>query len=125
MPQSRLSVRKIREVLRLSATGLSARQIAPVVGTARSTVGECLRRAEAAGVAWPLPADIDDASLESRLYPPPVPFSAERPLPDFAVIQGELRRKGMTLRLLWQEYRAACPDGYRYSRFCDLYRPMA
>lgn len=125
MPQSRLSVRKIREVLRLSATGLSARQIAPVVGTARSTVGECLRRAEAAGVTWPLPADLDEVALEAKLYPPLVPATAERPLPDFAVIQGELRRKGMTLQLLWQEYRAARPDGYRYSRFCDLYRAWA
>jgi transposase len=96
-------VRKIREVLRLSATGVSARQIAPVVGTARST----------------------DTALEARLYPPLVNSVAERPLPDFAVIQTELRRKGMTLQLLWQEYRAACPDGYRYSRFCDLYRAWA
>ncbi len=122
MPQSRLSVRKIREVLRLSATGLSARQIAMVVSTARSTVGECLRRAEAAGVTWPLPADLDDDALEARLYPPPVPAATERPPPDFGLIQAELRCKGVTLLLLWQEYRAACPDGYRYSRFCDLYR---
>jgi transposase len=88
-------------------------------------VGECLRRAEAAGVVWPLPADLDDAALEARLYPPLVPATAERPLPDFAVIQAELRRKGMTLQLLWREYRAACPDAYRYSRFCDLYRAWA
>lgn len=122
MPQSRLSVRKIREVLRLSATGLSARQIALVVGAARSTVGECLRRAEAVGLVWPLPDDLDDLALEAQLYPPPLVYSPDRPLPDFAVIQAELRRKGMTLQLLWQEYRSACPDGYRYSRFCDLYR---
>lgn len=125
MPQSRLSVRKIREVLRLSATGLSARQIAMVVSTARSTVAACLRRAEAAGVTWPLPTDLDDDALEARLYPPPVPAVTERSPPDFGWIQAELRRKGVTLQLLWQEYRAACPDGYRYSRFCDLYRPMA
>lgn len=92
MPQSRLSVRRIRAVLRLSATGLSARQIAPVVGSARSTVGECLRRAEAAGVTWPLPADFDDASLESKLNPPPAPATTDRP-------------EGMTVQLLWQEYR--------------------
>lgn len=61
-----------------------------------------MRRAEAAGVAWPLPADLDDTGLEAQLYPPAAPFTAKRPLPDFAVIQAELRRKGMTLQLLWQ-----------------------
>lgn len=122
MPQSRLSVRKIREVLRLSASGLSGRQMALVIGAARSTVGECLRRAEAAGVSWPLPTDLDDEALELRLYPPPVAVSVQRPLPDFARVQTELRRKGVTLQLLWQEYCASDPDGYRYSRFCDLYR---
>lgn len=119
-------MRKIREVLRLRAGGLSARQIARSVGTARSTVAECLRRATAVGVSWPLPADTDDAVLERRLYPPaPAVATEERPLPVWADIHRELQRKSVTLFLLHQEYRERNPDGYQYSRFCDLYRAWA
>ena len=67
MPQPRVSMRKIREILRLHAAGLSSRQIAASAAVARSTVAECLRRAMQAGVAWPLPADADEAALEQRL----------------------------------------------------------
>ncbi len=115
-------MRKIQEVLRLHGAGLSARQIARCVSSARSTVAQCLQRAEAAGLAWPLPADCDEAELERRLYPPSTLRAAPRPALDFAAIQGQLRSPGVTLTLLWEEYRQAQPDGYRYSRFCDLYR---
>lgn len=119
-------MRKIREVLRLHAEGLSARQIARSVGTARSTVAECLRRAAAAGVSWPLPAEADDAALERRLYPPAPPVATEeRPLPVWTDVHRELQRKSVTLFLLHQEYRERHPDGYQYSRFCDLYRAWA
>jgi hypothetical protein len=67
--QARLSVRKIREVLRLRAEGYSEREIAQGVGCARSSVQICLWRADRAGVSWPLPAELDDAALEARLYP--------------------------------------------------------
>lgn len=115
-------MRKIREILRLAATGLSSRQIAASVGIARSTVAECLRRAEAAQIAWPLPDEMDDGALERRLYPPPTASTAARPTIDFAAVQRELRRRDMTLFLLWQEYKERDPEGYQYSRFCDLYR---
>lgn len=115
-------MRKIHEVLRLHGAGLSARQIASCVSSARSTVAQCLQRAEAAGLAWPLPADCDEAELERRLYPPSTLRAAPRPAIDFAGIQRQLRMPGVTLTLLWEEYRQAQPDGYRYSRFCDLYR---
>lgn len=116
-------MRKIREILRFAANGLSARQIAASVGIARSTVAECLRRAEAAQIMWPLPNDVDDGALERRLYPPTVAASATtRQAIDFAALQRELRRRDMTLFLLWQEYKERHPDGYQYSRFCDLYR---
>jgi len=115
-------MRKIRDVLRLHAAGLTGRQIAHSVGTARSTVAECLRRAQAAGLAWPLPESLTETALDQRLYPAPMPSSEPRPSADWAGIHHELRRKGVTLQLLWQEYREQHPEGYRYSRFCDLYR---
>jgi transposase len=119
--QARLSVRKIREVLRLKAEArLSDRQIAAVIGSARSTVQECLRRTRAAGVTWPLPPECDDEELHARLYPraaaPP-----RYPTPDFAAIHAELARKGVTRMLLWQEYKARHPDGCQYSAFCRDY----
>ena len=123
MPQERLSMRKIREVLRLSAGGLSKRKIAVSLGISATAAGECIRRARQAGLSWPLPEELDDTGLEARLYPPP-PKSARdrRPQPDWPAIHRELRRKGVTLQLLWEEHRAAYPEGYGYSRFCELYR---
>lgn len=115
-------MRKIREILRFAAAGLSSRQIAASVGIARSTVAECLRRAEAAQIAWPLPDELDDGALERCLYPPITASSTTRPAIDFATLQREMRRRDMTLFLLWQEYKERHPDGYQYSRFCDLYR---
>jgi len=125
MPKERLSMRKIREVLRLTATGVTARRVARIVGIARSTVADCLERAAAAGLAWPLPDHLDEAELTRRLYPPPPPRPDAPPVPVWAAVQSELSRKGVTLMLLWQEYKAATPDGYQYSRFCDLYREWA
>ena len=122
MAQPRLSVRKVREILRLHhEQALPARQIAAGVGCALSTVQECLRRAAAAGVGWPLPAQWDEASLESRLYPPAMPV-VDYPLPDFARIQAELAKKGVTRWLLWSEYKAAHLDGLQYTAFCNHYR---
>ncbi len=118
-------MRKIREVLRLTATGWTARKIAPSIGIARSTVADCLRRATAAGVSWPLPEGLGEEELERRLYPPPPPRSEAPPQPDWSAVHSELSRKGVTLLLLWQEYKAQHADGYQYSRFCDLYREWA
>ena len=123
MAQQRLPMRKIRDVLRLSAAGLSKRQIAASLGIGPTAAGACLRRAREAGVGWPLPDDLDDAALESRLYPVPTTTAKDwRSLPDWPAIHRELRRKGVTLQLVWEEYRGAHPDGYGYSWFCELYR---
>jgi len=119
--QKRLPVRKIREVLRLKAAGVSDRKIAAAVGCSRSTVQLCLKRAAAVGVGWPLPDELDDTELEARLYPK-APMLNARPAPDFAVLHRELSRPGVTRMLLWQEYKAAHPDGWQYSVFCDRYR---
>lgn len=121
MAQARLSVRKIREVLRLKAEArLSDRQIASAIGSARSTVQECLRRARASGIGWPLPADLDEDALLARLYPR-MPTAPRYPTPDFPTMQAELARKGVTRMLLWQEYKAEHPGGCQYSAFCRDY----
>lgn len=124
MPYERLSMRKIREVLRLRwEQGLSHRQIVTSCRIGQGTVGEYLRRAQGAGLTWPLPADLTDAELERRLFPPSEAIpAAERPLPDWADVHRELRKKGVTLLLLWEEHRAAHPKAFRYSRFCELYQ---
>ena len=123
MAQSRLSMRKIRDVLRLSAAGLSKRQIAASLGIGPTAAGACLRRARETGIGWPLPDDLDDDALERRLYPAPAAESKDwRSLPDWPAVHRELRRKGVTLQLVWEEYRATHPDGYGRSWFCELYR---
>src|ERR1700737_2227550 len=123
MAQQRLPMRKIRDVLRLSAAGLSKRQIAASLGIGPTAAGACLRRAREAGVGWPLPDDLDDATLESRLYPVPTTTAKDwRSRPDWPAVHRELRRKGVTLQLVWEQYRATHPDGYSRSRLCELYR---
>lgn len=121
MGQARLPVRKIREVLRLKAEGFSDRQIAVSIGSARSTVQECIRRARDAGLLWPLPSEIDESALHAQLYRRAVPLS-RTPQPDFTVLHRELSRRGVTRLLLWEEYKAAHADGWQYSVFCDQYR---
>lgn len=116
-------MRKIRDVLRLKAGGMSKRQIAASLSVSPTAVLNCRRRAESAGLDWPLPDELTDDVLESRLYPPPAPVPGDkRPRPDWAAIHRELKRPGVTLQLLWQEHRSAYPDGYGYSRYCELYK---
>jgi len=127
MPQERLTMRKIHEVLRLKwECGLSNRAIGRSCSLHHSTVGEYLRRTEEAGLSWPLPEDLDEDALYERLFPKPARSSPKNiPEPDWSEVHTELRRKGVTLRLLWVEYREAHPDGYGYSQFCNLYRRWA
>ena len=127
MPGERVPMRKIRDVLRLRlGNGLSQRAIARSLGVSQAAVCEYLDRFRRAGLVWPLPADLDDEQLEARLFPPPPALpSDERPLPDWAWVHRELRRPNVTLALVWEEYRAAAPEGFGYSRFCDLYRGWA
>src|SRR5271168_5172075 len=129
MPGERLSMRKIREVLRLRfAQGLSQRAIGASLRLSIGAVNTYLSRARLAGLDWPLPDGFDDAQLEARLYPPPPDVAREhRPVPDWAVVHRELRRPNVTLALLWEEYRdgPGGKDGFGYSWFCDLYRDWA
>ena len=113
-------MRKIKEVLRLRfELNLDQRKIARSCAIAVSTVHEYLKRAAAAGLAWPLPEGWDDARLDTTLYPEAV--SPPRPKkwpPDFAAVHDQLRRhRDLTLHLIWEEYIEASPDGYRYSRY--------
>jgi len=127
MSQERLTMRKTREVLRLKwECGLTNRAIARSCSISHSTVGEYLRRAQEAGLSWPLPADLDEDRLFELLFPKsPAASTRVIPCPDWSLIHTELRKKNVTLRLLWVEYREAHPDGYGYSQFCALYRRWA
>jgi transposase len=127
MSQKRLSVRKIQEVLRLKwQSGLSNREIARSCSISPTTVSEYVSRAQKAGLSWPLPEAIDEDQLYRMLFPKARPPSQRViPQPDWKYINKELRRKGVTRRLLWLEYRESHPDGYGYSRFCELYRLWA
>ena len=120
-------MRKIVEILRLKhECGLKHRRIARSVGVARSTVCDYLHRAAAAGLTWPLPESMTEAEIDRLLFPPAPAVALElRPQPDWSMVHQELRRKGMTLLLLWQEYKTAHPDGLRYSWFCQNYRLWA
>lgn len=120
-------MRKIKEVLRLKSEGfLSDRQIARSCSIARSTVCDYLERACRAGLKWPLPEQLDDAALEQMLYPPACCMPpSKRELPSFEDIHRELKRKGVTLQLLWYEYKQAHPAGLQYSQFCHRYRQWA
>src|SRR4051812_44684223 len=123
MPARRVRVRKIREILRLSwDCGLSQRQVAGCCGAGKTTVVDCLARARRTGLDWRAARELSDAELEGRLYPPAeVMPASERPLVAWAEVHTELKRKGVTLSLLWEEYRQKQPRGYGYSRYCELY----
>jgi transposase len=119
-------MRKIHLVLRLFFTAeMSIRAISRSINASPSTVGDYIRRARVAGLGWPLPEGMDERALEARLFAPPEPAEAARPLPEWAHVHRELRRKGVTLALLWEEYKAEHPDGVQYSWFCDRYRAWA
>ena len=123
MPAKRLSMRKIKEVLRLKADGMSQRQIAMSCGISRGTVLNMVRRAEQAGVRWPLPKSMSEEALESKLYPPLKSSPDEvRPAPDWPEVYRQMKRKSVILYLLWQESRTTHPTGYQYTWFCNQYR---
>ena len=121
-------MRRVREILRYRfEESLGYKAISYRVGAAPSTVRETLRRAEAAGLSWPLGNEITDAVLEAALYRANGTKTGHRRSvePDWSHVHRELKRKHVTLQILWDEYIERHPDGYRYSRFCDLYRGWA
>ena len=117
-------MRKFTEVLRLRfELGLSQAEIARSCSISQASVSNCLKRARAAGVSWPLPEGWDEARLEEALFGHPLRrYVIRRPQPDFARLHQELQsHRHLTLQLLWEEYRQNHPDGYGYSQFCELY----
>ena len=127
MPAERIPMRHVREVLRLRAAGVSGNEIARRLNVAPSTVRLTLRRLAAAGLSWPLPAELTDTALEAQLFTAVGTKQGHRrhSEPDWAAIHRELKRKHVTLQILWDEYIERHPDGYRYSRFCELYGSWA
>ena len=125
MGAERLLMRQIREILRLRfASGLPQHVIARSIGLSQGSVSKYLNAASKVGLSWPLPPELDDDTrLEALLFPPPSQLPTDqRPKPDWALVHHELRRPGVTLGLLWDEYRSGAPDGFSYSWYCDLYR---
>ena len=124
MANTRKSMRKIRQVLKLAGeSGLRRRQIARSLSMSATTVGDYLLRASTAGLSWPLPEALDDAALEAQLFPKLLKAEREsRPMPDWPTVRKDLARKHVTLLLLWDEYKAIYPEGLQYSQFCDRYR---
>lgn len=114
-------MRKVKEILRLRhACGLSERQIAESCNLSKGSVSNYLRRAEAVNLSWPLPEELDDTALEAKLFA--ARARAARPEPDWEEVHKERQRKGVTLLLLWQEYKAQHPTGYEYAAFTIHYR---
>jgi len=136
MAQERLTVRKIREILRLKYEAkLSNRatpalhqtqcgaSVAGAIKISNSTVGEYLRRAKKAGIEWPM-GDISEEEQYSKLFPGVEEKQPKKqtPMPNWDVVSKEKRQKGVTLQLLWQEYKEQHPDGYQYSQYCYHYQ---
>lgn len=123
MAAKRLTMRQLREILRLKlGCGLAQRAVATAVNAGTGTVSEYLGLARAAGVGWPIPEELaSDEALEARVFGVKAEAQSDRAAVDAPLVHAELRRPGVTLSLLWQEYLEANPRGYRYSQFCEHY----
>ena len=125
MPARRLLMRKIREILRLRhEQGLSHREIAQACFIGAGTVSRYLHKTAERGLGWPLPTELDNAVLEAQLFRRPA-AAHDRVRPDCAYIHRELKRDGVTLQLLWEEYAQVHPQGYRRTQFCAIYQQWA
>ncbi len=123
MAAKRLRMKQLRDILRLKfERRLSHRAIARACSVGVGTVSEYVGRARRAGIRWPLPEELDDAALETKLFPRAPGGEAPRQRPDVTYIHQELKRAGVTLQLLWLEYLEIHPNGYRYSQYCEHYR---
>ncbi len=118
----RLSMRKIKEIIRLKASGLSNRQIANSCKASPSTISEVLCSAEKQNLTWPEVQPLDETELEHKLFPNRFQVKGSRPGLDLEYLHRELFRKDVTLQLLWEEYKRDNPDGYQYSYFCEIYQ---
>ena len=119
MPAKRELMRQLRHLLRLHHDGVSAREIGRRLGVARSTIQDNLKRAAAAGLTWPLADDVTDEALETRLFGRPGVTQGQRRRvePDWSALARELKRPGVTMSILWEEYREVHSGAYGYSRY--------
>ena len=119
----RLLMRKIKEILRLKYdANLSYHQVARGANVSTSTVHDIVNRFNKADLAWPLPAELEcEKALEALLYPDQKIADAKKAEPNMAAIYKELKRKSVTLLLLWEEYKVIHPEGYQYSYFCEKF----
>lgn len=116
-------MRKIKDVLRLHGEGRTNREISRSLKVSPGSVSNYLIRAKRAGIAWPTPSDWSEDKLYAVLFPTQSNRKLSQKIrPNFEKIHLELKRKGVTLELLWHEYRSVNPDGYSYSRYCKLYQ---
>jgi transposase len=123
MATERLTMRHTRQILRQKwVLGCTHRMVAQSLGISHGAVGAVVLRARAAGLDWPQVEALSDDALEVRLYGPPRAASRDRPVPNCAYLHTERKKPGVTLELLHLEYLEQHPTGYRYTRFCDLYR---
>ena len=126
MPTNRVTMRQIRETLRLHLQAkLSYSEVGRALKISKSAVGKYVSLARAADVDWGLAQSLSDEDLEARLFRPAVPRSSHQLAPDFALIHQELKRAGVTLMLLWEEYARGNPLAYKYASFCIKYRAFA
>ena len=126
MPTNRVTMRRIRETLRLHLqAGLSYGEVARALKISKSSAGKYVSLARAAGVDWGVAQTLTDDELEARLFRPPVPRSSHQLAPDFALVHQELKRAGVTLQLLWEEYARDNALAYKYTSFCIKYRAFA
>jgi transposase len=126
MPTPRITMRQLRQTLRLHLeAGLSLRECSRVLDIGKSTIGDIVRNARASGVDWALAQTLSDEELEARLYRAAVPRAARHLEPDYARVHQELKRPGVTLQLLWEEYSRANVLAYKYTSFCTKYRAWA
>jgi transposase len=123
MPRERTDMRSVREIIRLSQSlNLSANEIHRITGTSRGTIQNILRRIKDSNLTWPLPAEMDDHSLEAALYGSEDAKPGKFEEPDWSYIHKELKRRGVNIRLLWEEYSHSTTIRYSYSQFCRRYR---
>ena len=119
-------MRQIREALRLHLQAdLSYTEVGRALKISKSVVGKYVSLARAAGVDWALAQTLSDEELEARLYRPALPRSSHQLAPDFAHVHQELKRAGVTLMLLWEEYARGNEQAYKYTSFCVKYRSFA
>jgi transposase len=119
-------MRQIRETLRLHLqAGLSYGEVARELKISKSAAGKYVSLARAAGVDWAVTQTLSDTELEARLFRPALPRSSHQLAPDFAVVHQELKRAGVTLQLLWEEYAQSNKLAYKYTSFCVKYREWA